>query len=470
MQTQKKNSEIKPTGQIDEQLTSLFQELQLSTRWRRPSILFAVVRSKLVLWDAQITLNKRLTRLKQSVVHLQVDQTDYDVALRLSHDPARENTIFYISGLSHGGGEAGLNAYRALNIRRELLVDHRVRAVFWLTESEAATLMLHALDFWAFRHRVIELLDDPQPERISALLKSLNWPYWNPMEMRKEIPAGLCLRENLLNQIPDWKQAPALRAELMHMLAGLHWANAEFDQAQNLLEQALASIQNLSLAPLQARCLSALGQVSFSQGKPEQAITSCQAALKLNPDSAEVWGSLAAGYRHFHQPSLALSASMKAIELDPKMISAWITLGDLHFQAGDFAQAIPAYQKSLALNTRDAKTWVKLGDAYQALARPADALPAFKKARRLDNKNFDLWLALESVYQELGLLPSAIRALYKAARLQPLSVIPWKRLGDIYRHTNRMVSAQKAYRQALALDPHDQTSQEALARLESGKA
>ena len=457
MNPQKLPAQSKKKDAIEDHLSTLFEELQLATRWQRPSILLAAYRSKLILIAAQIALEKRLRKIKQSVYLLQVNIDNSDIPLFLSQYPDRERTVFFVTGLMDGNGPMGQNAYRALNIRRELLVEHHIRTVFWVNEEEAAALPAQALDFWSFRHRMIELFALPTPELIATLVKSLDWPSWVTYELLKEIPVGLTLREKLLSEIPDWDQAPTIRAELIHMLAALHWAQGEFQESEQLLALGLEITQKFSLLSLQARYWIATGRLRYSLGRPDQSITAYQNALKLDPVSADAWGNLGIAYRDQQRSSEAMSATQKSIELDPRVAGPWQNLGDLQRDSGRPDEAIQAYKKALTLNPKEELVWVKLGELYRMLARPDDALPPFKKAKQLNPKDSDTWIRLGLVYRDLGLTNNAIRAFYKAARLNPPSAIPWKNLGDIYRYNSHLKSARRAYKTASLLDPADKT-------------
>ena len=152
-------SKPKPTDPLEENVTTLFEELQLAGKYHRPSILLAAYRSKIVLSDTQNSLKSKLRTIKQSVSNVTITNENWDVPLLISRRSDRAEKVFFVSGLKNGGGPGGKNAYRALNIRRELLVDFHIRVVFWLTVSEANTLPREAGDFWSFRHRMIELFD-----------------------------------------------------------------------------------------------------------------------------------------------------------------------------------------------------------------------------------------------------------------------------------------------------------------------
>ena len=440
---------------IEDSVKTLYEELNLSVFWNRPSILIATYRSKLNYIDAQFWLGKKLKKIKQTIFNYQVNEENFDIPLFLKGIPDKQNKVFFISRLSQGGGSRELNAFRALNIRRELLVEQKIRAVFWLEEKEADLLPTQALDFWAFRHRMVEMFNEPTSRRMVNLVRNLDWPAWDLEKLKAEIPFGLELRKELLAKIPDWKKSPSIRAELLHMIAGIHWANSEYNESLAYLEKGLNIAQGQELLPIRVRLWIGIGRVKVSQGQPDLAIQALQNSLKLAPQSAEAWVNLAKIYSSRNQLKAALEAATKSVTADPKLFESWILIGDISNELGLLENAIQSYKKSLSIHKKDALTWSKLGDTYRLLGRPSDSLPTFKNARLLEPKNSDTWLRLGLAYRDVGLFNNAVRALYKAARLNPLTAIPWKKLGDIYRSKNNLINARKAYKKATSLDPLD---------------
>jgi len=142
---------------LEDQIDILFSELTLAVRWDRPSILVVVCSSVAIRKKAQDFLALSLNGLHQKVVKFAVSTTNYDIPLSLSRHPERKTAVFYVTGINRGGGGDKSNAFRAMNIRRELFVDFPTRVVFWLTKAEAKSLPRLAPDFWAFRHTVIEI-------------------------------------------------------------------------------------------------------------------------------------------------------------------------------------------------------------------------------------------------------------------------------------------------------------------------
>ena len=69
-----------------------------------------------------------------------VDKERSDVPHLILSTPATDRSVFFVSNIDWGGGQDRKDAYRSLNIYRELFVDNHIRVVFWLTVNEAAIL------------------------------------------------------------------------------------------------------------------------------------------------------------------------------------------------------------------------------------------------------------------------------------------------------------------------------------------
>ncbi len=202
---------------FQERIERLFRELRLAIKFNRPAILFAVYRSDLVRAEADAQLARKLTDLGQHIVRIQVSQTDYDVPALLANYPNRENTVFFVRNLRWGEDE-GREAYRALNIRREYFVEERLHAVFWLTETELRDLAIFATDFWAFRHRTVEFIDQARPDHIERHASRLAWEAWGDGQFGDNTADKIELREKLLAELPETEETRYQRAELYYYL------------------------------------------------------------------------------------------------------------------------------------------------------------------------------------------------------------------------------------------------------------
>ncbi len=147
---------LKSGNSFEENIKTLFGEIELAIQWKRPSILLAICKSKLSQAKAENALERSAQKLGQGIERIIVNEQRADVAQAILEKGSADRSIFFVSNLDQGGGDDGKNAYRILNLYRELFVERGVRCVFWLTLSEASNLPKFAPDFWAFRHRVIE--------------------------------------------------------------------------------------------------------------------------------------------------------------------------------------------------------------------------------------------------------------------------------------------------------------------------
>ena len=136
--------ESRPDEPLADRVKRLEQELRLALRWDRPSILLAVYASEFVRVEAETTLEAWLRNAGQSVARVQVpgpDDPAADVPRLLREWPDRDRTVFFVFGLSRGAP----TTWNSLNVRREHLVDGRVRAVFWLAANVTFSAFGHVL-------------------------------------------------------------------------------------------------------------------------------------------------------------------------------------------------------------------------------------------------------------------------------------------------------------------------------------
>lgn len=276
------------TESFEEHINVLFEELMFAIQWHRPSILLVLFESDYTKSVAELALETRLIGIGQQVAQFVVDEKNFDIPRLLSQRPDRERTIYSITGLSQGGGIEGANAYRALNMRREYFVDYAMRVVIWLAKSELIQLSRHAPDFWAFRHRMMEINDSSDPERLlkkgitfaTQLNKiSLSAGFWRSLGL-------IYLDSNQLNR--------AIRA---------YW-------------------KAIRVNPQDASTLIGLGQAYLVQGQMKAAGRAFKKAIQASPQDVNGWINLGHFYRREGCFPDAIIAYQQAILLDPHNPSA----------------------------------------------------------------------------------------------------------------------------------------------------
>jgi hypothetical protein len=146
---------------LDERLQRILDEVALAIRWQRPLLVTAAYHSEITRKQAATRLAEALQESGQTVLHYRVDRAHYDIPLELKEHALHGEAIFFVRDLRFGGGRGYSNAYRALNMHREYLVESAIKAIFWLTERESRQVAHFAPDFWAFRHLVVAFPDLP---------------------------------------------------------------------------------------------------------------------------------------------------------------------------------------------------------------------------------------------------------------------------------------------------------------------
>jgi hypothetical protein len=159
--------EVKLIDPLQDRVNIVLDELALGIKWKKPVLAIIIYRSEHIKKIVQPQIREEIIKLGQQIRYFIVDRDHYDVPRELSSASEREQTVYFIQGLVRGGGRGYSNAYRALNMHREYLVEGCIRALFWLTEKEGRQLARFSPDFWAFRHLVVEFNDLPIRKRIN---------------------------------------------------------------------------------------------------------------------------------------------------------------------------------------------------------------------------------------------------------------------------------------------------------------
>lgn len=406
-------------GSFEDRLEMLFEELAFAVEWGRPSILLVPYESIYVRAEVELALEKHLAGIEQQIVHLTVDENQFDVPMLLSKHPERGHSIYFVSGLAWGGGKEGANAYRALNIRRELFVDYPTRVIFWLTGEEAVALSRHAPDFWAFRHRVVEFNLPSDLERLPLSADEMTgYDLDSPVRL-EELDGQIDAREMSLGVLLENTTSIEIHLDLLYELAKLYQARREYARAAQRLKQAINLALPLNRDEVLARFWEQLGLVYWASKDYPKAIRAFRKAIRLIPENARFWVDLGRSYLAQCRADAARNAFRKAIKYSPSSSSAW----------------------------------TGLGQAYRLQSRVEAALHACRKATQLAPRDAGAWLGLGSLSIDLGLLPEARAACHNAVDLAPSNASSWIGFGRACQLEKRISDAIIAFQKAIALDP-----------------
>jgi tetratricopeptide (TPR) repeat protein len=368
---------------FEENIDTLLEELLLADKWKRPSILLAVHKSKFGQGKAETALEGKLNKLGLTVTHIMVDQAHSNIPQLVSSVPAPAQTVFFISNIDWGSSPDKKDAYRALNVYREHFVENHVKAVFWLTVNEAAALPRYAPDFWAFRHRVVEFTGQRLSRKINLPAGVLIWDIGNPMDVFDTLEARISVREELMAKLPYNIEARSARIDLLNNLGYLYWAKGDSDEASRKLEAGLQLAGEQFAGRSRSSLLNGLAIISYDAENYSRAANIYEQALIDSPTDSSLLINLSTTSRALGRNQESLSVARRAIKVDPQDSRIWNVLGYIYIAMSKFDEALGCFGKAEHLAPRVAAYHLALAVCYDLVERPDETSRELELARGL---------------------------------------------------------------------------------------
>ena len=358
-------------------------------------------------------MEKSAQRLGQDIVRIGVNEKQSDVARLILEKGSVDKSIFFVSNLDQGGGDDGKNAYRTLNLYRELFVEQEVRCVLWLTLGEASNLPKFAPDFWAFRHRVIEFASSHGSTKTSPPVGILIWHMQDSSNSSLGLRESARSREELLSQMPNQTESMYAKAELLGELGYLYWMLGENDKALKSLSQGILLAEKDELSQIKSWLLNGLAILSYEKKEFQEASEIYTKILAKESLDGFLWVNLAAILSALGKNSQAVIHGHKGLRLSPTDARLWNTMGHLYIWMGKLDEAITFFKKAVEMAPNASSHHIALAVSYSLLGLPGESLQEIVLVRR---KSADLELYLNicqeailgNLEKALGLLKAAI--------------------------------------------------------------
>jgi len=429
---------------FEERIDTLFTELELAFKWKRPSILFAIYGSEAVYADASSALERKLNSSGQKVVHIQQNKDNFQKFVSLVSDvPDLEDTVLYYSCLGDDVLKDKASLESALSFYGEFLRENRIKIVFWLTGKEIFQMTATAPDYWAFRHRLVEFEDE-------SLLPADGMIASGPDSTQENDDAEFDLKH--LEHLPNGDEAIPMYANLVLTLGIFHWRKGDYEKASELLDTALEIGAPMKNKWFEAQCFNAMALVLTGIGKFDEAINAYKKAIQYLPDHISLWNNLGKLYLKLGYTEEAFRAYEEALKTNPKNAISWNGLGDAFSGFKSYDDAIFAYEKAVEYAPEYSSPWNGLGDVYFVMGDLDSAEEAYAYALSLDDTLQDVWLSLGKTYMEQERTSEAVAAFKKAAKLDPDNAQVWIDLGNLHLKDSSYPEAISAYKNALQLD------------------
>ncbi len=125
----------------------------------------------------------------------------------------------------------------------------------------------------------------------------------------------------------------------------------------------------------------------FQLGQNDKALSDCDVAAKLDPQSAVAYQYRAEIRQKRHEPDLALTDYDKAVELGADSAAIFTDRANLLLSRGETDKALADYDKAVALDSHSVSYLANRGNAWLAKGDAQKALADFDKAVELAPKN-----------------------------------------------------------------------------------
>jgi tetratricopeptide (TPR) repeat protein len=408
---------------FDENIESLFDELKLAIQWDRPSILLAVHKSIPSQVKAEAALEDKLIRHGQTVVKIEVNREATNPVQTILQTENREKTICFISSIDRGGGTDGKAAYEALNIYRELFVENRIRAVFWLTVSEALALPHSAPDFWAFRHRVVEFSSPRAAKNIGLPAGILIWHIQAANDSPAKLTEKILGRERLLKELPSRPESLSTRVELLYTLGYLYWALGDITKSTQSLTSGAGLAENPELSKIKSWLQNGLAILYYEAGEYQKAFDLYTGLTAGGSKDALLWINLSAILCALGKNSEAISQGKKAVEMGPTSARLWKSLGYIYVSLGRLDDAAACFKKAIELMPTNGLLYAAMAVCYSVMGLPDDALEQINAARKLSgDQSIYPMIYEEAIRGNPDGTVSRLRTAIKAGRISRVDV------------------------------------------------
>ena len=349
----------KPGKVMNACLNILLDEIQQAVVWSRPSILFAIHQSKNDQSRAIAAMEHKLKNLSMEVVFVDMEGGSGNILDSIIHDSNSRNPVFIVHDLGNQP-----QTYDGLNMNRELIVEHRIKLIFWLTVDEMIFLSRRAPDFWAFRHRVIEFPTGPSSRKNNLPSGALLWHRDNSIFTLDMIQKKIAFQEELLQNILSQNEITVSHAQVVGDLVYYQWLAGENQKITALLSKEINKIKSVGLPDLYSMLLNAQAINSFDWDDPRSALVLIEQALELTPKWSLLWSNHGIICRSAGQAKRSLSSLKKAITLNPTSAESWGVMGYMYMSLGKYASAIPNFEEALTFHPESVNLYPAMAVCY----------------------------------------------------------------------------------------------------------
>lgn len=212
----------------------------------------------------------------------------------------------------------------------------------------------------------------------------------------------------------------------------------------------MSSTQNLETAAVDLR---KQAEIHLAQGRFTEAVSACEAALKIHPNWAIVRVILGKALQSQGNLGGAKEQYKTALSQESNLAEAHANLGSLYAQEKHWQEAITAYQKAITLAPQWAAAYRSLATLWSQLDKPKEASECWYQALTIDPKwaTAEEHLTLGNTLLEQGKLEESITCYHRALQANPNLAAAYHNLGEILTNQKKLEEALTYHEKAVEL-------------------
>jgi tetratricopeptide (TPR) repeat protein len=220
-------------------------------------------------------------------------------------------------------------------------------------------------------------------------------------------------------------------------------------------DEVIAASENVPRAAAEeAEALAQRGNALQRAARFAEAVTSYDAAIRLDPSYAEAFNNRGVALKNLARLDAALASYDAAIALRPEYASAHYNRGNALQDLERFEEAIASYDRAIVLRPDYSAAHANKGNAQVALGRFAEAVANYDSALALrPAREAEIFSNRGNALKILGRFEESLASYDRAIALRPDDFALHNNRGNALQELDRPEEALASYDAALALKP-----------------
>jgi len=252
-----------------------------------------------------------------------------------------------------------------------------------------------------------------------------------------------------------------LRAMLQEMGAGSERRQCDLLLELGLLfaaeqdyENAITSWEKLlNINPDLHKAWNNRGNALSALGCYEEAVQSYDQAVAIKPDDHAAWHNRGNALSALGRKEKAVQSYDQVVAIKPDYHEAWYIRGNALSVLGRNEEAVQSYDQAVAIKPDDHAAWHNRGNALSVLGRYEEAVQSYDQAVAIKPDYHEAWYIRGNALSALGRNEEAVQSYDQAVAIKPDYHEAWYIRGNALSALGRYEEAVQSYDQAVAIKP-----------------